>query len=426
MFDFGKDRKRLVADGVGGQGRDPRVLELLPTATVAEQAMAEASAAGRSGRPWQAWRDVALIWVGHARRTGLESSLEAAGRAARAALEAAPTGHAFAFASATAAEVLLARFDLRANETALAEAEAAVETAAEEPNSRRGQAAVAAVHARLRMRRALMGDDAGAVKAAAALLDAALHEHGRRGGESDPWRLVRATDLRLERAELTVRAGLRWRDERLLDQAGRDLRLLIGGLDGDVLPVSRARAVRLCGLSLSALAGLAGRTDAMEQAVEMLAAARDLFDADHSPLDAASALSAQAETLIQWQANAPVPELLRAAEDLLARAWRLADGRSAPLEVEIRVKAARVKTLLASQAGDVITLSGQEARLRERLAKRHGQADACGWAVDQLCLAGVYEALDDLGCQPTRSWAAAYARTEAMDVLREAGLAAGV
>lgn len=426
MFDFGKDLKRFVADGVGGQGRDPRVLELLPTATVAEQASAEARAAGLASRPWRAWRDVALIWTSHARRTGLESSLEAAGRAASAALDAAPAGHAFALASAAAAEVLLAKFDLRANEIALGEAEAAVEAAAEEPNSRRAQSAVAAVHARVRMRRALMDDDTGAVKAAAALLDAALHEHGRRAAETDPWRLVRTTDLRLERAELTVRAGLRWKDHRLLEQAGRDLRQLIENLDADVLPVSRARAVRMCGLSLSALAGMAASADAMEQAVEMLTAARDLFDADHSPLDAASALSAQAETLIRWQAGAPVPQLLKAAEDMLGRAWRLADGRSAALEVEVRVKAARVKTLMAAQAGDMITLSGQEARLRERLAKSAGQADASGWAVTQLCLANVYEALDDLGCHPARGWAAAYARTEAMEVLREAGLAAGV
>lgn len=426
MFDFGKDLKRFVADGVGGQGRDPRVLELLPTATVAEQAAAEASAAGRASKPWKAWRDVALIWTSHARRTGLQTSLDAAGRAARESLEAAPAGHAFALASATAAEVLLARFDLRANEAALSEAEAAVEAAAEEPNSRRGQSAVASVHARLATRRALMADDAGAVKAAAALLDAALHGETGKGSDADPWRLVRASELRLERAELTVRAGLRWKDARLLDQAGRDLRLLIENLDADVLPVSRARAVRLCGLSLSALAAMAARVDAMEQAVEMLAAARDLFDVDHSPLDAASALSAQAETLIRWQASAPVPQLLKAAEDMLARAWRLADGRSTALEVEVRVKAARVKALMASNAGDMITLSDQEARLRERLAKNDGRADACGWAVDQLCLASVYEALDDLGCRPARGWAAAYARSEAMDVLREAGLAAGV
>ena len=94
--------------------------------------------------------------------------------------------------------------------------------------------------------------------------------------------------------------------------------------------------------------------------------------------------------------------------------------------MEIKVKAARVKTLMASQVGDMMTLSGQEARLRERLAKGDGRSDARAWAVDQLCLAGVYEALDDLGCQPTRGWAAAYARSEAMDVLREAGLAGGV
>lgn len=424
MFDFGKDLKRFVAQGTDGRTRDPRVLELLPTATVAEQASAEASLAAQAARPWKAWRDVSLIWTGHARRTGLETSLDHARRAARRAVDAAPAGHGFALASAAAAEAELARFDLRADGAALAMADQAVEAAAEEPNSRRGQAAVAAVHARLAARRALMRDDPDAVRAAAALLDAALYRDGRKSADPDPWRAVRATDLRLERANLAVQAGLRWRDPRLLEQAGRDLRLLVETLEAHLLPVSRARAVRTCGLALSALAELAGRGDASEQAIEMLAAARDLFDVDHSPLDAGAALSAQAETFIGWQVSTPAVELLRAAEDMLQQAWRLADGRSTALEVEIRVKSARVKTLLAGQTGDVTALSAQEARLRQRLARHRGESDAVGWAIDQLCLAGVYEALDDLGCQPMRGWAATYARTEAVEVLREAGISA--
>lgn len=424
MFDFGKDLKRFVAEGVGGKPRDPRVLELLPTVAVAEQALAEGAVAAQAARPWKAWRDVALIWTSHARRTGLASSLDHAGRAAKRALDAAPAGHAFALAQATAAEVLLARFDLRANGAALSEAEAAVEAGAHEPNSRKGQAAVSAVHARLSARRALMEDDPSQVRAAAALLDQALHFDSRKSGDQDPWRAVRATELHLERAELAVQAGLRWKDERLLDQAGRDLRQLIETLEGHLLPVSRARAVRRCALALSAVAELAGRRDAMEQAVEMSAAARDLFDVDHSPLDAGAALSAQAQTLIRWQAEAPVLELLRAAEDMLARAWRLAEGRSTPLEVEVRIRAARVKTLLAAQSGDVVALSGQEARLRSRLARGGEPRSAVDWAVDQLCLAGVYEALDDLGCRPGRSWAADYVRCEALEVLREEGVAA--
>ena len=424
MFDFGRDLKRFVADGVGGHGRDPRVLELLPTAVLAEQAASEASVASQAARPWKAWRDVALVWTAHARRTGLETSLDHAERAARRAVDAAPAGHAFALTTATLADVLLARFDLRASSSALAEAEAAVEAAAREPHARRGQPAVSGVHARLRARRALMEDDPSAVRAAAALLDAALHQGASRAADHDAWRAVRETDLRLDRADLAVRAGLRWKDERLLEQAGRDLRLLMSTLDADLLPVSRARAVRICGLALSALGNSAGRDDTLEQAVEMLAAARDLFDVDHSPLDAGATLSAQAETMIRWQAGAPVTELLKAAEDMLGRAWRLADGRCRSLEVEIRVRAARVKTLIAGQSGDLVSLSDQEARLRHRLAQGRASEDAVAWAIDQLCLASVYEALDDLGCQPSRRWAADYARAEAVEVLRESGIAA--
>lgn len=426
MFDFGKDLKRFVADGAGGKGRDPRVLELLPTAVVAEQAASESTLAAQTAQPWRAWRDVALIWTSHARRTGLSSSLEAAGRAAERALEAAPAGAAFAFASATAAEVLLARFDLRGDMDALEEGEAAVEAGSEEPNARRGQAAVAGAHARLRSRRALMSDDPGAVRAAAALLDAALHFDTRRSPDGDPWRPARAVELKLERAELSVQAGLRWKDARLLEQAGRDLTSLVEKLDADLLPVTRSRAVRSCGLALSALGELAGRPEVMEQAVELLAAGRDLFAEDHSPLDAGAMLSAQAETLIRWQADRPARELLKAGEDMLTEAWRLCATRSNGLEVEIRLRAARIKTLLATEQGDVTALSAQEARLRQRLTRGVARPDAVTWAVDQLCLAGVYEALDDLGCRPSRGWAAAYARQEAVEVLREAGLGASL
>ncbi|MBN8552212.1 MAG: hypothetical protein J0L52_04895 [Caulobacterales bacterium] len=424
MFDFGKDLKRFVASGVGGQTRDPRVLELLPTAMVAEQAASEAPLAGQSSQPWRAWRDVALIWVGHARRTGLTSSLEAAGRAADQALAAATAGHAFAFASTVAAEALVARFDLRGDLEALDEADAAVEAAAAEPHARRAEPAVAAIHARIRARRALMDNDPASVRAAAALLDTALHLDSRRGTDPDPWRLVRVVDLRMDRAELSLQAGLRWHDERLLDQAGRDLRVLMDHVDGDVLPITRARAIRACGLALSALGHMAGRTEAMEQAIELMALGRDLFDADHSPLDAAALLAAQAETLLRWQQAAPVTQLLKSAEDLLTQAWKLCATRSTGLEVEIRLRAGRVKTLLAYADGDVAALSGQEARLRQRLAR--GGTDPVSWAVDQLCLARVYEALDELGCAPGRSWAAAYARAEATETLRESGLGAVV
>lgn len=424
MFELGRDLKRFVADGARGQGRDPRVLELLPCSALAQQASAEASVASQAQRPWKAWRDVALIWTAHARRTGMDASLEAAGRAARRAMDSAPAGHAFALASAAAAETLIARFDLRADPSALAQAESTIEAAAEEPHARRGQAAVSAAHARLRARQALAEDDPSAVRAAAALLDAALHLPAGRISDPDSWRMVRAGDLRLDRAELTLQAGLRWKDERLLEQAGRDLRVLIDSLDAHLLPVSRGRAVRMCGLALASLGAAARRAEVIEQSVEMLACARDLFDVEHSPLDAAAILSAQAETMVRWQESAPVTQLLKASEALLGRASNLIAGRHPALEVEVRVKAARVRTLLAARAGDLLALSDQESRLRLSLATGDAGRDAVGWATAQLCLAEVYEALDDLGCQPDRRWAALYARKEASDVLRERGIAA--
>jgi hypothetical protein len=113
---------------------------------------------------------------------------------------------------------------------------------------------------------------------AAALLDAALH-----GAKALPPTV--GDDLRLDRAALGLEAGVARRDGRLLDQAGRDLRMLVESASPDYRPLTRARALALAGAGLMALARLAKDEAATVQGQALFAAAADQFTPDHSPLD---------------------------------------------------------------------------------------------------------------------------------------------
>ena len=101
---------------------------------------------------------------------------------------------------------------------------------------------------------------------AAALLDAALH-----GAKGLPPTV--SDDLRLDRAALGLEAGVARRDGRLLDQAGRDLRMLVESASPDYRPLTRARALALAGAGLMALARLAKDEAATVQGQALFAAA---------------------------------------------------------------------------------------------------------------------------------------------------------
>jgi AraC-like DNA-binding protein len=140
------------------------------------------------------------------------------------------------------------------------------------------RSAAAALHARLSARRARLSGEPAAMLDAAALLDAALH-----GAKALPATV--SDDLRLDRAALGLEAGVARRDGRLLDQAGRDLRVLVESASPDYRPLTRARALALAGAGLMALARLAKDEAATAQGQALFAAAADQFTPDHSPLD---------------------------------------------------------------------------------------------------------------------------------------------
>ena len=83
----------------------------------------------------------------------------------------------------------------------------------------------------------------------------------------------------------------------------------------------------------------------------------------------------------------------------------------------------RARIRCAEDAGDPLALSALEARAKARLADGGAARDPLGWAADQLVLAGVYEALDRLGSEPSRAAAAALARAGAAEVFEEEGMA---
>lgn len=363
MFEFGKDLRRLFAQA--RESDDLGWLELVGVNLVEAEARQQAIDAGRvsCAHPFHAWMRAAALWREHARRTGRSASLD---RARAAAGDAARIAHGDDQKSRAAVESALARmlaFDLFGGPQHLEMALA--DLAGVHPGRRSGAAAlVAAVHARVRARQARLSLPLGARMDAAALMDAALHdlEPGAIAGE----------ELRLDRAALTLEAGMAQRDPRLLDQAGRDLRALVEAAAPEYRPLTRARALALCGAGLAALAALADDAAAAIQAQAMFDAAADQFTPDHSPLDWVAVQVVRAEeatgatTLIQAEALSADGGLILGA---------LARERRAGFEIA-----------LAEACGDLSTLVTIEARLRRGLAARHGPSAPLDWAVDQMAL----------------------------------------
>ncbi|WP_296815796.1 hypothetical protein [Brevundimonas sp.] len=426
MFDFGKDLQRWVASGGRAGVRDARLLELLGPDLLAQQAHAETGGAERSNRPVEGWRDVCRLWLEHARRTGSAASLDAAERASERCLALAEDGSGRATGLLARARVAMTRHELFAGPDTLVCAELAVDGAGAERSAPEMLAQIAGIHARLAARRAQASGTGEAIRSAAALLDSALHDLEVQAGQRrprDPWITVDLTETRLERAALGALAGVRHRDPRLLDQAGRDLRLLAERTDGDFAPLTRARALAACGAGLAVLGEMAERADAVRQAVELLDAAADLFPADHSPLDHAAILAARGSAQLRLSRMSEDEAVAEAAAEAIDQAWRLTTGRRLKLGAEIAALNTRARIDRAEHEGDLIALSTLEARARARLAEGGAEHDPLGWAVDQLALAEVYEALERLGASPSRAFHAATARAGAAEVFEEEGMA---
>lgn len=367
MFEFGRDLRKLFSQA--RESEDLGWVELIGADLLAAEARRESIDAGRvsCARPFETERRAAALWREHARRSGAPDSLDRAERCADSLRRTARGEAQTARAAVDKALVLMLRFDLCGDPARLDQALDVLAEAADEAQAAGRRSGVAAelssVHARLKARKARLSGEA------AALMDMAQHE----AGQND-------VELRLDRAGLALEAGVIKRDARLLDQAGRDLGVLVEAASPDYRPLTRARALALCGAGLSALAAVAGHAEAQAQGRMMFDAAADQFTPDHSPLD--------------WA----VIQVLRAADEPtplmpLNQAETLTQGRGLIVGALVRERRVCREIALAEAVRDLAGLDLLEDRMRRRLAG----ADPLDWAADQIGLAELALARQRLG-----------------------------
>ena len=362
MFEFGRDLRKLFAQA--RESEDLSWLELISVDLLAIEARQQTTDAGRvsCARPHDAWLRAAALWREHARRSGAADSLKRAADAAADAALHARTAEETARAAVETAQILLMRFDLNGGRVLLDQAAQAVPVSTTACR-RHTVAAVTAVHARIRSRQARFSDNPAALIQSAALLDAAIHGLG--DGHA-----CEVDDLRMDRAALSLETGITRRDVNMLDQAGRELQLLVQSASPDYRPLTRARALTLCAAGLSALAALANDDQAHAQARLMFDAAADQFTADHSPLD--------------WV----VIQIVRAGTpgavplSMLRQAVALTDGQGLVMGALARDLLNETEIVACRTAADLEIV---EAGVRHRLAGR--PVAMLDWAVDQIAMA---------------------------------------
>lgn len=399
MFEFGRDLRKLFAQARDSD--DLGWLELIGVDLLEAEARQQSIEAGRvsCSRPVEAELRAARLWREHARRAGKADSLDRAARAAGYAARAAATPDEAARAAIEAARVELQRFDLCGGLGPLVEALGGL---AQVPTPRRTDTAraLAGARAAAAARQARLNPSPEPRRAALAALEAATAALGpARGLDEDA--------LRLDHAALALEVGMEAREPALLDLAGRELRDLIETASPDHHPLTRARALALCGAGMAALARVAGDLPAADQARALFGAAAELFTPDHSPLDWAAVQVVRAET-----GDAVLADL--------ARAEALTAGSGLVVGALAALARRREEVRLAERAGDLRGLDALEAGLFRRLSGRPAPLD---WAGAQIALAEAALARRRLtGAEPRAlglilTEAAACARDEAAPVL---------
>lgn len=384
MFEFGRDLRRLFEKARDSD--DLGWLELIGVGLVEVEARQQATDAGRvsCARPYDAWMRAAALWREHARRCGAAESLRRAESAGRDAAQAAQNDDQALRAALDVSLTAMLAFDLYGGVSRI---DGVLEALKALPTPRRADTAaeLAALHARMRARQARLSGDTAMLLDASALLDAALHGLRRHHA-------VIADELRLDRAALSLEAGLAARDPRLLDLAGRDLRTLVEAAAPEQRPLSRARALALCAAGMAALAAVAGDDAARSQAHALFDAAADQFTPDHSPLDWAAIQVLRADREI-------LPLIVLVQAEALTEGGGLILGALAH-ERRVQQEAAR-----AGAEGDLSGLLELEANLRRRLTRPAATSTPLDWAAEQIGMAHVAraragwtgESLDTLG-----------------------------
>ena len=356
MFEFGKDLRRLF--GRGQERDDLGWLELVGVELLEAEARRASIDAGRvsTSRPDHAWLNAAALWRELAARTGLRDALNQADDAAVSAERAARVAPLLEEARCARAQAMVLRFDLYGGPDLLDAAAELIQRDSALPGT-------VAVHARISARKARLDGRPVRLLEAAALLDLAVHGMA---GSADPL----AEAVRLDRAGLTLEAGIAQRDARLLDQAGRDLMALVEANAAEKRPLTRARALTLSAAGLAALAALANDEPAREQARTLLEAAGDQFTPDHSPLD--------------WCAVQLISPGGGSARLVAVEALCRSAGPGLVLGALARERLAADRVAAAEAAGDPVALESIQAELRRRVSTPGAPLD---WAADQIGLA---------------------------------------
>lgn len=372
MFEFGRDLRRAFSRV--RESDDGAWLELISVDLLEAEARQQSTDAGRIScrDPHVAEIRAAVLWREHARRGGRRDSLmRSLHAAASARRESAAGEEKTARGALEMALTLMLKADLYGGESCLTAAAVALHEAGA-PAGALGSRIVAA-HALLSTRRARQANDDASHFEAGALLDSAIHGLERAAPGSPE-----AAELRLERAMLAFENGLRRRDGRALDQAGRELRGLVEACSPDYQPLTRARALALCGGGLSRLGAMAANPGAVDQGRALLQAAADAFTPDHSPLDWAAIQVALSESALR--AGDPVEtEHLQHAERLSAGEGLIIGALAAHTRTCSDIRAAEA-------TGDVAALEAAGGRLQRRLETGQAVQAPLDWAADQIGL----------------------------------------
>ena len=370
MFEFGRDLRRLFEKA--RDSADLGWLEVIGTSLVESEARQQSTTSGRVScpHPHQACIRASLLWREHARRTGSTESLRRAESEARSASRHAVGEEQIVRAAIELSQALLLAFDLKGGLERLSQAEMLLKAL---PQPRRaGQAdTIEGIQARLGARRAVIDGLPEKIQLACDNLEKAASLSKGQQGLSD-------IELRLEQASLSLEFGLLTRDLKRLDKVGRDLRLLVEEAPSEQRPLTRARALALCGMGMMALSALANDKTAQTQATSLLSAAIDQFTMDHSPLDWAAIQLMRAETpeslplmtLVQVEALTEEQGLILGAE-----------ARNRRLDLEIRE---------FEKAKDLPSLRNLEERIISRLRHMVADAPALDWVSNQIALAQIF------------------------------------
>ena len=401
MFEFGRDLRRLFEKARDSQ--DLGWLELVGLDLVASEARTQSTDAGRvsCARPYEAWMRAAALWREHARRCGSMESLQRAEQAGRDASKASLSEDQSIHAALDIGYTSMLAFDLYGAPHRLNGLLDSLKRLPEARNSET-RSEVNALKARLNSRLARIAQDATAMAEAADQLAEAMQ--GLKPSDT-----AISEDLQLDRAALSLEAGLLTRNAMLLDRAGRELRQLVESALPDERPVSRARALALCGTGMSALAAVANDPSARHQANTLFDAAAEQFTPDHSPMDWATIQLLKAE---RGQAD-PV---------LLDKAMTLTDQPGLILGAMVRERALAHTIYQADDIGDMTALTKVEILLRQRLARSIEETTAIDWASDQISLARVAIAMSTRLTYPTQDLGMAL--YEAADTATTAGVPA--